>query len=57
MPTTKIEIQEMEPKFVDSADRYNNWYNTADFEYKDKEYCLKLSVTEGSLLGQHNYFS
>ncbi|NHJ46592.1 MAG: hypothetical protein FK733_02275 [Asgard group archaeon] len=57
MTTKKITIEEMEPKFVDAADRYNNWYNTADFNYKGKEYCLKLSITEGSLLGQQNFFS
>jgi hypothetical protein len=57
MNTTKITIKELEPKFVGAAERYNNWYHTADFNYKGKEYCLKLSITEGTLLGQQNFFS
>lgn len=57
MTTLKITLDEMKPKFMDSETRYNNWYCTADFEYKGTEYCLKLSLTEGSLLGQQNFFS
>ena len=57
MTTRKITLNELKPKFMDSDTRYNNWYCTADFEYKGKEYCLKLSLTEGSLLGQQNFFS
>lgn len=57
MNTSKITIEELKPKFLGEENRYNNWYHTADFEYKGKEYCLKLSITEGSLLGQQNFFS
>ncbi|MFW9924704.1 MAG: hypothetical protein ACFFDW_15595 [Candidatus Thorarchaeota archaeon] len=52
-----ITIEELQPKFLKEANRYNNWYATADFTYKDVEYCLKLSITEGSLLGQQNFMS
>ncbi|MGC9781161.1 MAG: hypothetical protein HZR80_18105 [Candidatus Heimdallarchaeota archaeon] len=57
MTTQKITIDELKPKFLGEASRYNNWYHTADFTYEGTEYCLKLSLTEGSLLGQQNFFS
>ncbi|NHJ05993.1 MAG: hypothetical protein EAX90_14290 [Candidatus Heimdallarchaeota archaeon] len=57
MKTTKITIDELKPKFMEEANRYNNWYLTADFNHKDVEYCLKLSITEGSLLGQQSFVS
>ena len=56
-PTDSITIEELEPKFLDKSTRYNNWYFTADFNQDDVDYCLKLSITEGTLLGQLNYFS
>ena len=57
MNTNKITLDELKPKFMEEANRYNNWYLTADFEHKDVEYCLKLSITEGSLLGQQSFVS
>jgi len=55
--TTKITLEEMKPKFQDAPTRYNNWYTTADFTFNGKDYCLKLSLTEGTLLGQQNFLS
>jgi len=57
MNTSKITIDELKPKFMNESSRYNNWYMTADFTHKDIEYCLKLSITEGTLLGQTSYAS
>lgn len=58
METTKIiTLDELKPKFLGEPSRYNNWYCTADFTFEDVEYCLKLSITEGSLLGQQNFMS
>ncbi|RLI69627.1 MAG: hypothetical protein DRP02_02095 [Candidatus Gerdarchaeota archaeon] len=57
MTTTKITLEELKPKFLDAPNRYNNWYNTADFTFNGVDYCLKLSLTEGTLLGQQNFMS
>ncbi len=57
MMTKKITIEELKPKFLGETSRYNNWYFTSDFIHNNVEYCLKLSITEGTLLGQINYFS
>jgi hypothetical protein len=55
--TEEITLEEYKPKFLDSDSRYNNWYFAADFTVDDKDYNVKLSITEGSLLGQFNYIS
>ncbi|MBN1328455.1 MAG: hypothetical protein JXA54_03170 [Candidatus Heimdallarchaeota archaeon] len=57
MSTKKITIEELKPKFLGESSRYNNWYFTSDFIHENKEYCLKLSITEGTLLGQQNFLS
>ena len=57
MSREKITLEHLKPKFMDSETRYNNWYHTADFIFEETEYCLKLSITEGTLLGQQNFFS
>ena len=57
MVTKKITIDELKPKFLDSKTRYNNWYCTAHFNQEGTEYCLKLSLSEGTILGQHNFLS
>jgi len=57
LTTNKITIEELKPRFLGEASRYNNWYFTSDFIHDNVEYCLKLSITEGSLLGQQNFYS
>ncbi|MBD3192384.1 MAG: hypothetical protein GF308_17225 [Candidatus Heimdallarchaeota archaeon] len=57
MVTTKITLEELKPKFLDQDERYNNWYFAADFNHEGTDYNLKLSITEGSLLGQQSFIS
>ncbi|MFX1538369.1 MAG: hypothetical protein ACFFDI_29615 [Promethearchaeota archaeon] len=57
MVTSKITLEEVKPKFQDQDERYNNWYFAATFSYEGIVYNIKLSISEGSLLGQQNFIS
>jgi hypothetical protein len=57
MVTTEITIEELRVKFKDQDDRYNNWYFTCAFTNEGINYKLKVSITEGTLLGQQSFLS
>lgn len=52
--TTRFEIDELVPKFLDRPERFNDWYFTVHFMHRGESHLVKLSITEGSLLGQKN---
>ncbi len=56
-PSDRFEVYELTPKFLDQPERFNDWYFTAHFEHEGQPYLVKLSITEGSLLGQATHFT
>lgn len=57
LPTTSLEMDDLMPKYLDQAQRYNNWYFTVSFTHKEKEYLARFSITEGTLMGQKNFLN
>jgi len=51
---TRFTIEELTPKFMDQAERFNDWYFTVHFTHAGTRHLVKLAITEGSLLGQMN---
>ncbi len=50
--SNRFTLAELVPQALDSADHFNDWYFTAHFEHQGRPHALKLSITEGTLLGQ-----
>ncbi|MFB0561117.1 MAG: hypothetical protein ACETWM_07870 [Candidatus Lokiarchaeia archaeon] len=51
-----LELDDLKPKYMDSQRRYNNWYFAAYFSHKGKDYLVKFSTREGTLMGQNKIF-
>ncbi|WXG41803.1 MAG: hypothetical protein WED07_13735 [Candidatus Freyarchaeum deiterrae] len=54
---TNLELADFMPKYLDQAQRYNNWYFTVSFSHKKKEYMARFSITEGTLMGQKDFLN
>ncbi len=48
----RFTLPELLPQALDSPDHFNDWYFTLHFEHAGRSHTLKLSITEGTLLGQ-----
>ena len=57
METTMITLEEVKPKFKDQDDRYNNWYFSTSFSHNAVKYSLKISIREGTLMGQQTFLA
>jgi hypothetical protein len=49
-----IPFEDLQPKFQDQDQRYNDWYFTVHFNHEGQNCIAKLAITEGTLLGQGN---
>lgn len=50
--TYRFTLPELLPQALESPDHFNDWYFTLHFEHEGWPYTVKLSITEGTLLGQ-----
>ncbi|MBU7012324.1 MAG: hypothetical protein HXS46_16710 [Theionarchaea archaeon] len=46
-----IELDDLEPKYMDLPQHWNDWYFTASFEYGGKDHFLVMAITEGTFMG------
>jgi hypothetical protein len=54
---TLLSISELEPKLMDQAERFNDWYFTVHFAHDGANCLARLSITEGTLREQRNQLS
>ncbi|MHA1362408.1 MAG: hypothetical protein ACTSP1_07715 [Candidatus Freyarchaeota archaeon] len=52
----KLELEDLKPKYMDRQQRYNNWYFAANFTHDGRDYLVKFSIREGTLMGQNKIF-
>ncbi len=52
MKSSRFTVPELVPQALDAPDHFNDWYFTLHFEHAGRPHVLKLSITEGTLLGQ-----
>ncbi|MBN1483931.1 MAG: hypothetical protein JXA37_04350 [Chloroflexia bacterium] len=50
-------LEELKPRYIESKERFNDWYFTAHFEHQGRPCLARLTITEGTLLGHGSHLS